>query len=82
MNLLTVKEAAGRLRVSAATVYALVARKLLRHERIGTGRGAIRIPEDAVEEYRKRRTVEAGTNGGGPKPAPARHRTVAFKHRR
>ena len=63
MKLLTVAEAAETLNVSAATVRALCARRLIRHERIGTGRGAIRVPEDAIEEYRKSRTVEV--NGGG-----------------
>jgi excisionase family DNA binding protein len=56
---LTVKQAAARLGVSPALIYALVAAKKIRHERHGLGRGAIRIPEDALEEYRRRCTVEA-----------------------
>ena len=57
-----VKEAADRLHVSVALVYALCAAKKLRHERHGLGRGVIRIPEDALDEYRKGRAVEAGAS--------------------
>jgi len=42
-DLLTVREAAGRLGVSSKTIYALVAAGKLRHQRVGNGRGAIRI---------------------------------------
>lgn len=55
----TVKEAAELLRISAALVYSLCAAKKIRHERHGLGRGKIVIPEDAVEEYRRRCTVDA-----------------------
>jgi excisionase family DNA binding protein len=80
VRLLTVKEAAEALRVSEATVRALVGRKLLRHERVGVGRGRIRIPVDAIEEYRKNRTV-AAVGGEGTRPAPAARKTKhAFKH--
>lgn len=50
---LTVKEAAEQLRISAALVYALCAAGRIRHERFGMGRGCIRIPVEALEEYRK-----------------------------
>jgi excisionase family DNA binding protein len=50
---MTVKQVAERLGVSPALVYALVARHKIRHERHGLGRGAIRISEEALEEYRK-----------------------------
>lgn len=56
---MTVKEAATLLGISTALVYALVAARKIRHERHGLGRGAIRIPEDALEEYRRRHTIEA-----------------------
>lgn len=58
MKLLTVKEAAEQIGISAALVYALIARRKIRHERHGLGRGTIKIPEDAIEEYRKSATVE------------------------
>ncbi|MGL4553894.1 MAG: helix-turn-helix domain-containing protein [Gemmataceae bacterium] len=57
--MLTVKEAAALLGISPALVYALVAARKVRHERHGLGRGAIRIPEDALEEYCRRHTIEA-----------------------
>jgi excisionase family DNA binding protein len=79
-RLLTVAEAALMLNVSEATVRALVSRKLIRHERIGLGRGQIRIPIDAIEEYRQSRAVQ--TNGGTPakkQAAPKREPTI-FKH--
>ena len=50
---LTVKEAAEQLRISAALVYALCAAGRIRSERFGIGRGCIRIPVEALEEYRK-----------------------------
>lgn len=57
--MLTVKQAARRLGVSPALVYALVAARRIRHERHGLRRGAIRIPEDALDEYRRRQTFDA-----------------------
>ncbi len=46
-----VKDAAKRLEVSPATIYALVASGRLRCHRIGIGRGAIRIGEDQLAEF-------------------------------
>ena len=53
MELLTVAEVAKRLRLSGRAIRALCegAEPKLRHHRVGAGRGSIRIPEDAVEEY-------------------------------
>ena len=67
-RLLSVAEVAELLDVSAATVYGLCSRRKLRHERHGLGRGTIRIPRDAVEEYR--RGVTVGT-GAVPPPSPS-----------
>jgi excisionase family DNA binding protein len=47
----TVKQAAERLEVSEATVYALIARGKLRCRRIGLGRGVIRISEEHLATY-------------------------------
>jgi excisionase family DNA binding protein len=69
-TMLTVKQTAERLGVSPALVYGLCQQKRLRHERHGLGRGRILVPEDAVEEYRRRCTVEAEA-GTTPAPAPA-----------
>jgi excisionase family DNA binding protein len=49
MSNLTVKAAAQRVGVSEATIYGLCRARKLRHLRLGTRRGAIRIPEDALE---------------------------------
>lgn len=57
-RLYTVKEAAIRLHESPASVYGLCAANLIRHERRGVRGGKILIPEEAIEEYRRRRTVD------------------------
>lgn len=51
--MLTVKQAAERLRISPALLYALCAAGKIRHERHGLGRGTIRITQEALDEYRK-----------------------------
>ena len=50
-RMLSVKEAAGRLSVSTATIYKLCERGLLRHVRVCS---AIRIPESALAEVSSR----------------------------
>jgi excisionase family DNA binding protein len=64
MRSYSVIEAAQVLGVSTGTVYGLCSRRRIRHERHGLGRGTIRIPEDAIEEYRRSVTVAA--EGGEP----------------
>lgn len=49
--LLSVKEAAARMGLSAATIYRLVGNGQLKALRIGTGRGAVRIRPDALHDY-------------------------------
>lgn len=49
--MLTAKQAAERLGVSAATVYQLYAAKFLPHRRVGLGRGVIRISEEDLARY-------------------------------
>ncbi|MBX9579588.1 MAG: excisionase family DNA-binding protein [Gemmataceae bacterium] len=53
MALITIKEAARRLAGSRGLVYALVRAGKIRHERHGTGRGTIRIEEDALDDHRR-----------------------------
>jgi excisionase family DNA binding protein len=65
---LTVKEAAARLGISPSLVYTLCARAKIRHERHGLGRGVIRIPPEALDEYRRGATV-AGTVSAPTPPA-------------
>jgi excisionase family DNA binding protein len=73
--MLTVKQAAERLSVSPALVYALCARGTIRHERHGLGRGVIRIEVEALEEYRRGREVAVKPNDAAPRP-----RRVTLKH--
>ncbi len=54
--MLTVKQAAARLGVSPGLVYSLVAGRKLRFVCIGNGRGRIRVPTDAIDEYLTRST--------------------------
>jgi excisionase family DNA binding protein len=56
-KMLIVREAALLLRMSVSLVYALCKARKLRHERYGLGRGTIRIPIEAIEEYRQSCTV-------------------------
>jgi len=56
-KLLTVKEAATEMRLSAGTVYKLCESKKLRHQRCGENQGKILIPLDAIEEYLGKTTV-------------------------
>ena len=74
---MTVKQAAERLEVSAATVYGLIAAGKLRCHRIGLGRGAIRMSETHVVQY-----LEGAepTPRSVPASVPARH--VKLKHQR
>jgi excisionase family DNA binding protein len=49
----SVRRAAEALWVSEALIYALCAAGKIRHERYGLGRGTIRIPADALDDFRK-----------------------------
>jgi len=60
--MLSVKQAAEQLGISAKLVYALCASGQIVHERHGLGRGTIRITEQALEEYRGRARVEHGSS--------------------
>jgi excisionase family DNA binding protein len=74
--MLTVKQASEQLGVSASLIYGLCAGGKLRHERFGLGRGTIRIPLDAIEEFRRRHTVIAG----GAETAPRVKLTQPLRH--
>lgn len=74
--MLTVKQAAERLRVSPSLVYSLIAARELAHVRVGFGRGLIRISEESICEYERRRSVSVA----GPAPATAPRRRAALKH--
>jgi excisionase family DNA binding protein len=80
VKLLTVAEAAEILHLSASTVRSLCIARKLRHERHGLGRGVIRIPPDAIEEYRQSVTVtSAAPQAATRKPS---RRAVTLKHLR
>lgn len=70
-----VREAAQRLEVSQATVYALVASGRLRCHRVGMGRGCIRISEEHLAEYLRASEPVVVRD---PPPAPARR--AKLKH--
>lgn len=57
--MLTVKETAQQLGVSAQTVYCLCMTHKLRHFRVGVGRGKILVSEEAIMDYLKSREVGA-----------------------
>lgn len=59
--MMTVKEVAEILNVSSALVYSLIARGRIACERYGVGRGTIRVPRVALDEFRSM-----------SRPAPAR----------
>jgi excisionase family DNA binding protein len=48
---LTVKQVAERLQVSQAVVYQLCAGRMIRHHRVGAGRGTIRIREEDLAAF-------------------------------
>jgi excisionase family DNA binding protein len=77
MRLLSVREAASLLGVSADTIYGLCSAKRLRHERVGLRHGRIRIPEEAIEEYRRGATVGV-EEAVEPPPPPIRLRHVSL----
>jgi excisionase family DNA binding protein len=60
VNYLTVKEVAERLAVAQATVYLLCSESKIDHLRVGIGRGAIRISEEALDNFIKGATVRVG----------------------
>lgn len=57
---LTVKDTAARLNVSPRVVYDLVATGQLRCQRVGVGRGTIRIAPEDLETYLKSKRATPG----------------------
>ncbi|WHT21895.1 helix-turn-helix domain-containing protein [Crossiella sp. CA-258035] len=62
-----VKAVAEQLDVSVATIYRAIENGELCAVRMGTGKGALRIPEDAIAEYIKRCKQAAATAMSEPK---------------
>jgi len=75
---LTVRQVAERLHVSQGTVYGLIAQGRLRAFRIGTGRGTLRVSEEALADFLQ--AVE--TSGGQPadEGRPASRHGKLFRH--
>lgn len=74
--MLTVKQAAERLGVSPSLVYGLIAARELAHVRVGFGRGLIRITDESICDYERRRSVSVAEHNAAPVP----RRKVALKH--
>lgn len=55
----TVREVAEQLGISAQSVYQLCATKKLAHLRLGVGRGTLRIPAQALNNFIKTVTVQS-----------------------
>ena len=79
--LLTVKQVAERLNISAGTLYALCAGRKLEHVRVGAGRGTLRIEEQALLRFVQGATIgpEESTAPHPHTPAPKRP-VVTLKH--
>lgn len=65
-RLYRVKAVAESLDVSVATIYRAVESGALRAVRLGKGKGAVRIPGDAIEEYLA--SCEAAAATRAPQP--------------
>lgn len=74
--LLTVREAARRLKVSEGCIYSLIASRQLPHIRVGCGRGRIRIREDDLNGYLAERRVEKGDQTQRPPRLKLKHLRV------
>ena len=67
-DLLTIDEAAGKLRLSTKTIRRmLTAKRLPGAFRVGAGRGRWRIPTSALKPSRERRETERTQNGASHK---------------
>jgi excisionase family DNA binding protein len=77
-EVLTVKQVAERLGVSADTVYALCQARKLAHVRVGVGRGHIRVTEEALAASLSGAAVGEEQK---PRPRPAAP-PVRLKHLR
>ncbi|TNC20916.1 helix-turn-helix domain-containing protein [Amycolatopsis alkalitolerans] len=65
-----VRTVAEAFDVSVATIYRAVESGSLRAIRLGTGKGAVRIPGDAIEEYLASCEAAAATRAGQPDETP------------
>lgn len=68
--LLTVRDAAHQLKVSCATIYALIKSGRLSCHRVGTGRGVIRISAEQIARYLQQSVPCEATKSGQQTPRP------------
>ncbi|MDB5307701.1 MAG: DNA-binding protein [Gemmataceae bacterium] len=76
----TVKQAAELLRISVSLTYSLISAGKIRHERYGLGRGTIRIPVEALDEYRRDCSVGGRAGESLPPVLPVRPPRPRLKH--
>ena len=72
-RLLTVRDVARQLNVSAACVYALVEQRQIPHVRIGSGRGVIRFRPGDVDAYLAERHVDRDERSPRPPSVRLKH---------
>ncbi len=77
--MLSVAEAAKLLGVKPGLVYGLCASRRLRFCKIGVGRGVIRIPEDALDEYVRSVTFGAEEVGATPPPEKPKRKKITSR---
>ena len=71
----TVSQIAQRLQTSEAFVYARLADGSLRHFRLGSGQGGIRISEEQLQEF-----LDSRERGGQPRAPAPKVRPPKLKH--
>ncbi len=74
----TVKEAAALLSISAQSVYKMCSQKKVRHLRLGIGRGTVRIPASALDDFIAQATVQPD-EPAAPEPGKAKESTTSRK---
>ncbi len=68
--MLTVKQVAARLSISASSVYLLIENGRLAYHRLGVHRGAIRVSEEDLATYLSEcREMQAGKPDASPPPS-------------
>lgn len=80
MGVFTVKQAAEKLGVASATIYSLCNCRRLKHQRIGLGRGVIRIRQEDLERYMNGATVEPEEPTAPPPPRTKLQHLKIKKH--
>ncbi len=64
-KLMTIKDVAEFMQCSEISVRRMIARRELRHTRIGKGRGSIRIKKEQLQEYIKQKSEDGNERDNG-----------------